>query len=340
MTKPLLFLLCIFSYANLQAQHINKLSKKEKLSLRGLSVVNDDTFWVSGTNGTVGYSTDAGKTIHWLTVAGYEQRDFRDVEAFDAQTAIIMAIDNPAIILKTYDGGQSWQKVYEKKMAGMFLDAMAFDGAHGACIGDPIDGKLWAIESFDTGNTWQETPVAFRPKAAEGEAIFAASGSNIQFIKDGGPYSWAFVTGGKASSLIKMSVNHTPSIEKLGMLQGLESTGAFGWAIDGKKIMVVGGDYVVPAKDSGNHVFSPDAGKTWQSFPNTLKGFKSCVIWKDANTLVTCGTSGVAVGSYSKKKGVEWKNFSAAPFHVVQKAKHGDAIFLAGPDGVVARLGD
>jgi photosystem II stability/assembly factor-like uncharacterized protein len=324
--------------AGLQAQHLNILSKKEKLSLRGLSVVNDEIFWVSGTNGTIGRSTDAGKTIHWVTVAGYEKRDFRDVEGFDGQTAIIMAIDNPAIILKTYNGGQSWQKVYEKEMAGMFLDAIAFDGAHGACIGDPIDGRLWAIESFDTGNTWQETPVEFRPKAAEGEAIFAASGSNIQFIKDGSPYSWAFVTGGKASSLIKMGANQVSSIEKLHMVQGLESTGAFSWAIHDKKIMVVGGDYVIPVKDTGNHVFSADAGKTWQSFPNTLKGFKSCVVWKDAHTLVTCGTSGVAVGSYSKKKGVEWNNFSVAAFHVVQKAKQGNAIYLAGPDGVVAKL--
>jgi photosystem II stability/assembly factor-like uncharacterized protein len=82
--------------------------------------------WASGSNGTVARSVDGGKTFEWLTVTGYEKRDFRDIEAFDANTAIIMGISEPAIILKTKDGGKSWYKVFEDSTKGMFLDAMDF----------------------------------------------------------------------------------------------------------------------------------------------------------------------------------------------------------------------
>ncbi len=39
-----------------------------------------------------------------MQVKSFEKTDFRDIEAFDATTAIIMAIAEPAYILKTVDG--------------------------------------------------------------------------------------------------------------------------------------------------------------------------------------------------------------------------------------------
>ena len=65
-------------------------------SLRGLSAVDDQIVWVSGSNGTVGRSLDGGKTWDWITVKGYEKRDFRDIEAFDGKTALIMGVAEPA----------------------------------------------------------------------------------------------------------------------------------------------------------------------------------------------------------------------------------------------------
>jgi len=114
-----------------------------KTSIRGLSVVNNNVVWVSGNNGMVGKSSNAGKNWKWMTVKGFEKNDFRDIEAFDANTAIIMAIADPSYILKTTDGGDTWKVVYENKTKGMFLDAMEFrDPKNGIVIGDPVDGRF------------------------------------------------------------------------------------------------------------------------------------------------------------------------------------------------------
>src|SRR5688572_26974251 len=91
------------------AQSVEILTSGTKTSLRGLCVVSDKIIWVSGSAGTVGRSVDKGKTWKWITVKGFEKTEFRDIEAFDEKTAIIMGITEPAVILKTTDRGDSWQ---------------------------------------------------------------------------------------------------------------------------------------------------------------------------------------------------------------------------------------
>jgi len=92
------------------AQKIGLLTSGTHSSFRGLSVVSDKVIWVSGSNGTMGKSVDGGANWEWIVVPGYEKRDFRDIEAFDEKTAIIMAIAAPAVILKTRG---RWQDLAE-----------------------------------------------------------------------------------------------------------------------------------------------------------------------------------------------------------------------------------
>src|ERR1700761_2273596 len=135
---------------NAQGPRVELLTERAHVSLRGLSVVNDKVIWVSGSGGTVGRSIDGGATWSWITVPNYEKRDFRDIEAFDENTAIIMAISEPAQILKTNDGGQTWLMVYQNEYSGMFLDAMDFaDANNGIVVGDPIHGHFFQAQTFD-----------------------------------------------------------------------------------------------------------------------------------------------------------------------------------------------
>ena len=63
-------------------------------SFRGLAVVNEKIVWASGTGGTVIRTIDGGKTWNVITVPGAEKLDFRDIEAFDSNTAYILSIGN------------------------------------------------------------------------------------------------------------------------------------------------------------------------------------------------------------------------------------------------------
>ena len=339
MRKPFLFLLAcsltLFSFAQNKLPQVKVLTKDVKTSLRGLSVVSDRVVWVSGSGGTVGKSTDGGKTWKWLVVKGFEKRDFRDIEAFDATTAVIMAVDAPAYILKTVDGGVSWKVVYENKTTGMFLDAMSFWNENaGIVLGDPIGGKFFVARTFNGGDSWQEIPEAYRPVADSGEACFAASGTNIRPLDRD---EAVFVTGGLKSRLfIRDSAINLP------LIQGTESTGANSVAVmdankvkGGTTLMVVGGDFNNPASTDSNCFYTTDRGKTWTAPKKGPLGYRSSVEYLSKTHLITCGITGV---DYTTDGGKNWDGISTEGFHVVRIAKNGSAIYLAGSNGKIGKV--
>lgn len=326
---------CFFFAGAAQAQKIDLLSSGTKTSIRGLSVVNDKTVWVSGSNGMVGKSVDSGHTWKWITVKGFEKRDFRDIEAQDAATAIIMAIGEPACILKTVNGGETWKLVYENKTPGMFLDAMEFwNEQSGIVIGDPIKGRFFIARTFDEGNTWHELPFDKLPVADSGEACFASSGTNIRKLDRS---EACFITGGLRSRLMTKG---TPV--DLPLVQGRETTGANSIAVrDDKKLknsnylVVVGGDFKTDTATAGNCAITKNGGKTWLTPSSPPHGYRSCVEFITHDQLICCGTSGVDL---SDDGGLAWRLVSGESFHVCRKAKEGKAVFLAGANGRIGKL--
>src|SRR5947208_14425646 len=98
--KNLFYLLAVLiafpSFAQIKTiPKVRILTSGTNTSLRGLSVVNNKVVWVSGSHGTIGKTTDGGKNWKWTEVKGFEKREFRDIEAFDATNAIIWASDEP-----------------------------------------------------------------------------------------------------------------------------------------------------------------------------------------------------------------------------------------------------
>jgi photosystem II stability/assembly factor-like uncharacterized protein len=335
MKHATLLLLLIKLSGALQAQHIEILTKGMPSSIRGLSVVDDQVVWVSGSNGRVGRSLDGGRTWKWMVVTDFEKRDFRDIEAFDKDTAIIMAIAEPANILKTTDGGNTWKTVYENKTTGMFLDAMEFfNNKSGAVIGDPINGKFFIARTYDKGDTWKESSIDKVAAADSGEACFASSGTNIRKLYK---ENFCFISGGrKAHYLI------SGYFEPLPVTQGTSSTGANSiavWNPEDKNtnqfLVVVGGDYANDTVKTNNCFSSTNAGKTWTAPAEPPHGYRSCVEFINQKQLITCGTPGVDVSTDS---GRNWKLISKESFHVCRKAKKGSAVFLAGAGGRIGRL--
>src|SRR5262245_1782565 len=60
--------------------------------LRGVSAVSATVAWASGSDGVYLKTTDGGETWRAASVPGAEALDFRDVEAFDADTAYLISI--------------------------------------------------------------------------------------------------------------------------------------------------------------------------------------------------------------------------------------------------------
>jgi len=316
-----------------------------KSSFRGLSAPSDSVIWASGSNGTVGRSIDAGNSWKWMIVPGFEKKDFRDIEAFDAQTAIIMAVDNPAYILKTKDGGANWKVVFEKEQEGMFLDAMDFKGGNGVCIGDAIiedstkPTKFFLLRTKDYGETW-ERPYWDVPLAND-KMIFAASGSNIILNPQRGSH-YIFVTGGTKSFFNNMLFDGKPNmmyVSKLPLLEGKTSTGAFSICSGGKdSVYIVGGDYNEYWKDSGNVVYRTKVNKKWSR--SSTHGYRSCIIQCDKSTFITCGTNGVDISFNGCKT---WKLIHGDGakgkdgFNVCAKSKTGKAVYFAG-NGRIGKL--
>ena len=87
-----------------------------KASLRGLSVVNEKVIWASGTGGTFLRTVDGGKIWTVGKVPDADKLDFRDVEAFDANTAYLLSIGDGenSRIYKTNDGGATWKLQFKK----------------------------------------------------------------------------------------------------------------------------------------------------------------------------------------------------------------------------------
>jgi len=338
--KIFLVFITVINYSTIIAQSNNPLQILEqgrKTSIRGLSVVSNKIIWVSGSGGSVGKSVDGGKSFKWMTIKGYEKRDFRDIEAYNHKTAIIMAIAEPALILKTIDGGENWYKVFEDSTKGMFLDAMNAEAKTIQVIGDPINGKAFFAMSNNLGETW-ETNKLDGIALNEGEAFFASSGTNLQISKSSNTFKKGsfMVTGGKVSRLLNARDQRDQF--PLPLLQGKESTGANSIAVSpsGKHSFIVGGDFAKDTLRAGNSIAVRLEPSIQFKEPTTPPfGYRSCVIYLNNQTLVACGTSGVDI---SKDGGMNWENISTQSFHVVQKAKNGNAIFLAGGGGRIAKL--
>ncbi len=330
---PVVF--CLMLILQSKAQNIiTMLDSGRNTSLRGLSVVNDKVVWASGSNGTIARSIDGGKTFEWLTVKGFEQRDFRDVEAFDANTALIMAVDEPAIILKTKDGGKHWNKVFVDSTKGMFLDAMDFNNkGDGIVIGDPINNKAFIAFTKDEGEHWIVNNNILKDTLITGEAFFASSGTNIKLlsITNQTPHFLA-VSGGKKSQVISKNFIQIP------ISQGEESTGANSIAINSdQNCVIVGGDFTHDSISNNNCVLFNYKGNDIKFSKPQISphGYRSCVAFITRNKLICCGTSGVDI---SDNGGINWQLISNESFHVCQKAKNGNAVFLAGGNGGIAKL--
>jgi len=307
-----------------------------KASFRGLSAVDAEVAYASGSGGTIMRTTDGG--ISWVNVAppGTKGCDFRDVEALDREQVVAMVAGQPARVYRSDDGGSSWQLVHEDPREGAFFDALAFSGNVGMMFGDAIDGQFCMVQTNDGGRTWSDRSGSMLPPAKTGEAAFAASGTCL-VAKDRGD-AFSLVTGGGPSRSITFGPMIAPDTDKhywstwLPLQTGAGSKGAFSVAWRGDRAVAVGGDYAKPELREATVAVSEDGGLTWRA--GDALGFRSAVVWLDDESLLAVGSHGA---SYSHDAGRTWQAFGDTGFHCLSVGRDG-SVWASGSDGRVARL--
>lgn len=314
-----------------KAQKIELLKINSHCSIRGVSIVNKKIAWISGSKGSVALSVDGNKTWQLLQVKGFEKSDFRSIKAFSAKQAIIVSAGTPAVILKTIDGGLTWQVKYNNIDKAYFFDAISFfNDLHGLILGDPINGKFILLETIDGGETWQ--PKENVPEASTGEACFAASGTCLRTLTKRNRI--VIVTGGDISNQLTLNNDGIWHRERLPLAQGSNSRGAFSYAEGDGFHVYVGGDYVK------NHNTDSVAcyGKKSMSPQISMRpptGYQSCVEYIGRKSFISTGTSGTHL---SIDGGQTWIKIDNEIYNVCMKCKQRKMVLLAGDDGKIGLL--
>ncbi|MEU4688095.1 oxidoreductase [Actinoplanes sp. NPDC023714] len=333
---------------------------------RGLAPVSASVAWAAGSAGTILRTRDGGAS--WSSVGPPEAAalQFRDIEAFEARTAVALTIGAGAEsrIYRTADGGRSWTEAFRNEDPAAFYDCLDFsDRRNGLALSDPVGGRFRILATRDGGRSWQVRSDAGMPEALPGEFAFAASGtclvtsgSRAWFATGGATTSRVFassdfgrtwsvsdspIPGGPSAGIYGLAFRESPRhhgagraedarAAASGRVEGARAVG--GRAVEG---LAVGGDYVTPAAAPDGAAVSRDGGRRW-TVARTVPGeYRSGVAWTGrGRTALAVGPTGSDI---SYDGGVTWRRFDTGSFDAVACAGDGSC-WASGEAGRIARL--
>jgi len=377
MWRPRLIVTLIFALSCSGSAQWHVQDSHTSADLRGIHSIGNGIAWASGTNGTVLRTTDDGE--HWQLCAmppGADALDLRGIQAFDANTAIVMSSGkgNLSRIYKTSDACHSWRVVFTNPAKEGSFAAISFSKpfaeARGVLIGDPIGGAFPIFLTADSGENWRSWGRVGlgwkgecgerRPKASKNEALFAVSNESILYFFPG---AFLFVTGGRSGARLVYSdfndfdgppCRTTFSSVRLPLARASSSAGAFAVAAKNNhtyfplRLMVVGGDYTKTDQTSGNASFlsSKDGAHlplssyfTVTNPVNPPHGYRSAVAYEAfTNIWITVGPNGTDI---SADDGRNWRSLTPAPMDAPDADKNWSALslpFAIGPKGRIGKL--
>lgn len=293
---------------------------------RGIAALNDSMVWLASSKGQVWFYSLSGGWENRSPEA-YGAIQWRDIEAFNDSTALILSAGSPGLVLRTEDRGLSWQESYRDDSPEIFFDAMDFwDAKRGIAFADAIENHLGLIETHDGGKTWFKWPDHLATQVWPKQGGFAASGTCIHTKGDS---AWAIVLGGKQALYTESGeTNHSVNLP---LDEGQASKGAF--SIDFKSndtLIVVGGDYRADSLSNRSICISYNKGLNWfnPDFPDSItQRYWSCVQWQK-QALFLSSRFGIAL---SHDNGRSWQFFDTGFYSI-------DGVWLSGPDGKLGRI--
>ncbi|MFL6120125.1 WD40/YVTN/BNR-like repeat-containing protein [Actinophytocola sp.] len=303
--------------------------------LRGVSAVSRHVAWASGSGGTVLRTVDGGRTWQQVAPPGTATLDFRDIEAFDARTAVALTAGQgaDARIYRTSDGGRTWSAAFQNSDPAAFYNCLAFfDARHGLATGDPVNGEFRVLSTSDGGRSWTRLP---GPAALDGEFQFSASGQCVTAA--GSRDAWLATGGSSVARVLHSSDRGRTWTASATPLASGESAGVFATAFrDPRTGVAVGGDYANPTVGTHALALSRDGGRTWREPATAPAGYRSGVTYHPflPNVVLAVGPTGSDV---SFDGGRHWRQFYDGSLDTVDCARDG-ACWAAGATGAVAIL--
>ncbi|MFF8480175.1 WD40/YVTN/BNR-like repeat-containing protein [Streptomyces antibioticus] len=306
---------------------------------RGLAAVDRHTAWVAGSQGTVLRTTDGGASWRNVSPPGAADLQFRDVEAFDARHAVVLAIGEgeASRVYRTDDGGATWTESFRNTDARAFYDCLAFfDRRHGLAMSDPVDGRFRILSTRDGGRTWTVLPDRGMPAALEGEAGFAASGQCL--VTAGSRDVW-LATGGAAHARVLHSADRgrTWTVSGTPLPAGDPARGVFALAFrDRAHGLAVGGDYRPDQPSLQAAATTADGGRTWRPARTAPPAYRSGVTWLP-HTRPTALAVGPTGTDLTTDAGRTWHTIDTGSYDTVTCTTD-HSCWAAGEQGRVARL--
>ncbi|GEP52419.1 hypothetical protein FNO01nite_30910 [Flavobacterium noncentrifugens] len=282
----------------------------DDFSIRSI-VVDQNKIW---------YAADKGK-YGWIDIdTGIDEQnqiDYKDLKpefrsiAQTNENIFMLSIGDPGLLYKIHKSDKKIELVYQESHDGkVFYDSMKFwNDKEGIAVGDPVENVFSIITTHDGGQTWKKEKAVNLPELSPGEAVFAASNTNIVIVKN---ETWIVSGGTKARVFYSSDKGKHWTFYATPIIQGSAMSGIFTADFyDDKTGFIAGGNYDDLNNNYKNKAITSDGGKTWKLTADGQGfGYASCIQYvpkSKATQIVSVGASGLQYSSYSGKN---WIKFS------------------------------